>query len=379
MREHKQMKRSPARWVVPTVLAFIIAVACPSSVPAAQVADQRLHRTIGQMIISGFFGTKNSDPGFRNIIHNLEQGTIGGVLFLGRNVSAKTDLETMVGEVRSCKCKIFPIIAVDEEGGFIERLGERSGFAHVPSAAETGVAGEQRARSEYRQLSRKIAAVGFNMNLAPVVDLNLNRANPVIGMLNRSFSDDPEVVSRYASIFIEEHRKQGVLTALKHFPGHGSSTQDSHRVIADVRTSWSPTELRPYRTLIKKGIVDSILVGHLANDEKWGGVATQAGAHAIDRILRRQLKYDGVILSDDLSMDAVSSSNAPLSEVVGSAVRAGIDIVIVSRVNADEGIDTGSYVNSAILEGVKTGELEQSSITLSSRRIRALKKRLGNR
>jgi beta-N-acetylhexosaminidase len=375
------MDRWLTRCFVPTALTFFIAIGNPSSAhSAAQVADQRLHRTIGQMIISGFFGTKNTDPGFRQIVQNLEQGTIGGVLFLGRNISTKTDLETMVGDVRSCKCKIVPIIAVDEEGGLIERLGERFGFTHALSAAETAVAGEQRARSEYKQLSRKMAAVGFNMNLAPVVDLNTNRSNPIIGMLNRSFSDDPETVSRYASIFIEEHHKQGVLTALKHFPGHGSSAQDSHKTIADVKTSWSATELAPYRTLIKKGIVDSILVGHLANEAKWGGVATQAGAHAIDRMLRQQLRYDGVVLSDDLSMDAVSSSNAPLSEVVSSAVRAGVDIVIISRVNAgDEGMDTGSYVNSAIFKSVKSGVLEKSSIMLSSRRIRALKKRLGNR
>src|SRR4051812_238053 len=99
MGEHKQMKRSPSRCVVAAVLAFIIAIATPSSVPAAQVADQQLYRMIGQMIIAGFFGTKNTDPGFRKIIENLERGTIGGVLFLGRNVSTKTDLETMVGEI----------------------------------------------------------------------------------------------------------------------------------------------------------------------------------------------------------------------------------------------------------------------------------------
>jgi beta-N-acetylhexosaminidase len=241
-------------------------------------------------------------------------------------------------------------------------------------------AGEQRARSEYKKLAQELAATGFNMNLAPVVDLNINKSNPIIGMLNRSFSDNPETVSRYASIFIEEHRKQGVLTALKHFPGHGSSAQDSHETVADVETTWSAAELTPYRTLIKKGIVDSILVGHLANATKWNGIATQAGAHAIDRMLRQQLKFNGVVLSDDLSMDAVSSRDVPLSEVVSSAVRAGIDIVIVSRINAgDETMDTGSYVNAAILKAVKSGGLERSAIALSSRRIRVLKTRLGNR
>jgi beta-N-acetylhexosaminidase len=350
-----------------------LAPACSST----EVADQQLRRNIGDTIIVGFFGTKNTDPGFLQITQNLERGTIGGVLFLGRNISSRADLEAMVRSIRTCKCKTIPLIAIDEEGGVVERLGVHAGYRHTPSAAELGTSNETQARTEYGLLSRKVSEVGFNLNLAPVVDVNKNRSNPVIGMLDRSFSDDPKVVSRYASIFIEEHHKRGILTALKHFPGHGSSAQDSHRSVANVQTSWSTEELHPYRSLIKKGMVDSILVGHLANETKWGGVATQAGAHAINRMLRQQLKFDGVVLSDDLAMDAVNSSNAPLSRIVISAIQAGIDMVIVSRIDSrDESIDTGAYVNSAIFNAVKSGKLERSSIALSSSRVRSLKERL---
>ena len=373
-----KMKKLPTRCIAFTATAFCIAMIGLAPVySSAEVADQQLRRSIGDMIVVGFFGTKNTDPGFLQITENLERGTIGGVLFLGRNISSRADLEGMVGSIRTCKCKTTPLIAIDEEGGVVERLGVQAGYRHTLSAAALGITNEAQVRTEYGLLSRKVSEAGFNLNLAPVVDVNKNRSNPVIGMLDRSFSDNPAVVSRYASFFIEEHHKRGVLTALKHFPGHGSSAQDSHRSVADVQTSWSPEELLPYRVLIKKGIVDSILVGHLANAAKWGGVATQAGSSAITKMLRRQLKFDGVVLSDDLAMEAVGSPSTRLSAVVVSAIQAGIDIVIVSRVDAqDERIDTGAYVNSAIFEAVKSGKLERSSIASSSRRAGRLKARL---
>ena len=217
------------------------------------------------------------------------------------------------------------------------------------------------------------------MNLAPVVDLNTNPTNPIIGSLDRSFSRDPIIVSRNAQIFIEEHHKKGILTAIKHFPGHGSSSTDSHESIADVELSWSPEELIPYQHLIGARLVDSIMVGHLANTPKWGGVATQDGSSAINQILRTDLKFDGVVLSDDLSMDAIRSKTSSFPDVIRSAVKAGVDIIIVSRLNDDdEGLDTGLYVNSAILEAITSGEIERSSVEKSEQRIKSFKYSLRN-
>ena len=119
------------------------------------------------------------------------------------------------------------------------------------------------------------------------------------------------------------------------------------------------------------------MVGHLANTPKWGGVATQYGSSAINKILRIDLKFDGVVLSDDLSMDAVRLKTGSFSEVIRSAVKAGVDIIIVSRLNDDdEDKDTGLYVNSALLEGIISGEIQRSSVEKSEQRIRSLKKRL---
>jgi beta-N-acetylhexosaminidase len=352
------------------------------SLPAfAEEAEQAvLRRTAAQMIVVGFFGSKNTDPDFRRVLKNLEQGAVGGVLFLGRNISSRTDLESMVRDIKNCRCSFLPLIAIDEEGGVIERLGELQGFDHTASAAEVGKMDAERARVDYGRLAAKLSQIGFNMNLAPVVDLNVNPANPIIGRLGRSFSKSPQTVSRYASIFIEEHHKRGIATALKHFPGHGSSSNDSHDSIADVEASWSPSELVPYKNLIDLDIVDCVMVGHLSSASHWGGVATQDRSTAITQILRHDLKFGGVVLSDDLSMKAVRSSAQPLSEVIKSSVRAGVDIVIVSRLNDDdETSDTGSYANSSIVEGILAGEIDRTSVAGSARRIELLKQEISDK
>jgi beta-N-acetylhexosaminidase len=324
-----------------TNAAFILLFLCQvlglsSAAYAQQSEDSELQRVVAQKIVVGFFGHKNTDPDFQRVIKNLEQGLAGGVLFLGRNISNKTDLELMVRDVKNCKCDVLPLIAIDEEGGVIERLGEAQGFEHTASAAEVGREDGAKARTDYERLARKLSDIGFNMNLAPVVDLNSNPENPIIGRLDRSFSSSPLAVSLYASIFIEEHHKRGIATVLKHFPGHGSSSADSHDSIANVETSWSPMELIPYENLIDLHIVDCIMVGHLSNAALWGGVATQYGSRAIEQILRQQLKFGGVVLSDDLSMKAVRSPAQPFSEVIRSSIRAGVDIVIVSRISFEK-------------------------------------------
>jgi beta-N-acetylhexosaminidase len=362
-----------------TLLMALALVGLARASASEPPTDEKLRQLVGQTIMIGFFGTKDVDPGFRQVMKSLEGGFVGGVLFLGRNIAGKADLEEMVRKLRECRCQTTPLIAIDEEGGAVERLGEKLSFRHTASAAEVGRTDAETARFEFGQLAQKLSEIGFNINLAPVVDLDRNPTNPIIGSLNRSFSGDPLAVSRYASIFIEEHHKQGIATALKHFPGHGSSSTDSHEAIANVEASWSSIELMPYQSLLDSKLVDAIMVGHLANGPQWGGVATQYGSHAIDQMLREQLKFDGVVLSDDLSMRAVRSNDEVFAQAITSAVRAGVDLVIVTRLrDDDETSDIGEYVNSAILAGLKSIELDERSVVESSERIRMLKKRIAD-
>jgi beta-N-acetylhexosaminidase len=244
----------------------------------------------------------------------------------------------------------------------------------IPSAARIGKVSDAEARRTYAALAKKVSDFGFNINLAPVVDLNKNPRNPVIGIYGRSFSPDPAVVARYAGIFISEHHSAGILTALKHFPGHGSSATDTHYQATEVSRSWSTDELVPYQHLIEEGMVDTIMVGHLANKLRWGGVATQQGATAIGQLLRNDLKFDGVVMCDGLTMQAVAGSGSSLAQIAKSSVKAGVDLLVLGPV-ADPRMQTPA-INAAIVEAVASGEISADSIEQSWRRIMSLKAKL---
>ncbi|CAL74527.1 putative Glycosyl hydrolase, family 3 [Bradyrhizobium sp. ORS 278] len=325
---------------------------------------------VGPMIMAGFFGTKPSDAGFQQLLADLEEGLIGGVVILGRNVGTRDDLVGMIERIRACKCAVPPFIAIDDEGGTVERLGPSIGLAATPSAAEIARGSVAAARETYAALAAKLATLHINVNLAPVVDLNTNPANPIIGQRQRSYGSEPDTVVRYAAAFVQAHRKQGILTVLKHFPGHGSSTADSHAGLADVTTTWSPAELKPYRQLMRNGLAGAIMVGHLANISRWGGVATQSEGHAIDRLLRRELGYDGVVMTDDLAMKAILDAKPPAS-AAGDAVKAGADIIMFTKLGEeDQTSDVGREINAALTAAVCSSEIKTGAVQRSVARIR---------
>ncbi|MBR0750005.1 glycoside hydrolase family 3 protein [Bradyrhizobium japonicum] len=326
------------------------------------------------MIVAGFFGTKTSDPGFQRILSDLERGLIGGVLILGRNIGNRQDLDQMTRQISACKCRSTPFVAVDEEGGTIQRLGRNVGLEETPSASKIAQESVASARKTYGSLAQKLSSLHFNMNLGPVVDLDRNPNNPVIGRLHRSFGSDATTVATYAATFIWEHRKQRIITVLKHFPGHGSSSVDSHDGVADVTHSWSSDELKPFKRLIDLGLADAIMVGHLANTTKWGGVATQSGAHAIDGLLRAELRYEGVVMTDDLAMRAVTNNRNSASAAAIEAIKAGADVVIVSRLNDDDqAADVGSNINEAITSAACSNEIGVAALKRSAKRVDRLK------
>ncbi len=212
------------------------------------------------MIITGFSGDTADAPDFQRALRNLNDGVIGGVLFLPNNIASKEQLQQMLKAIHDCACTIPPLIAIDEEGGVVDRLGDHVGFIHIPSAVDVQRDGLPNAITQYKLLAQELADTGFNLNLAPVVDLNINPENPIIGLRDRSYSDDPETVTEFARTFIEAHRASGVLTSLKHFPGHGSSSSDSHSSLVDVGSTWSDKELLPYQHLINANLVDTIMI-----------------------------------------------------------------------------------------------------------------------
>jgi beta-N-acetylhexosaminidase len=215
---------------------------------------------------------------------------------------------------------------------------------------------------------------GLTMNLAPVVDVNVNPASPAIGALKRSFSADAATVARHASWFIDEFHAKHILTALKHFPGHGSATADSHLGFTDITATWTSGELDPYRTLLASGRPDAIMTGHLFNstiDSMYPATLSRA---AITGLLRTQLGYSGVVISDEMGMKAITS-HFGLDEAMVLAVNAGVDMLLYSTNRDSAGHSLARRIVDVLERKVQDGTIAASRIDESYARIMALKGR----
>nr|WP_319383902.1 glycoside hydrolase family 3 N-terminal domain-containing protein [uncultured Roseibium sp.] len=294
-----------------------------------------LRQKIGQMILIGFVGDRPARSGVKRVLEQLDAGEIGGVLYLGRNLGNKRTVQRMNTAFReAAPAALPPLIAIDQEGGRVQRLRGRNGFPETPSAKRIARKGSPTdARRTYRVLAKNLADWGFTLNLAPVVDVDANPRNPIIGRLGRSYSSDPEQVAAFGNAFVSAHRAHGVLTALKHFPGHGSSLRDSHEGAVDVTITWSEDELIPFRQLIAGDMADIVMTAHVINrklEETEVNVPMSLSQSALTAVLRGDLGFGGVIMSDDIQMDAIRW-NFSLKEAVLKAVEAGTDILLFAN------------------------------------------------
>ncbi|TPN15916.1 glycoside hydrolase family 3 protein [Mesorhizobium sp. B2-3-3] len=296
------------------------------------IEDGKLKQMIGQMVLIGFIGDSVGDDGYKRVVEQAQAGEITGVIYLGRNIaSLKAVRQLNDGLQKYAMTRL--LIAIDQEGGRIQRLTGEVGFKSVPSQADVAkTLSPDEAGAVYENLAAALAGLGFNLNLAPVVDLNVNPANPIIGKLGRSFSADPQEVEAYARVFVQAHRAKGVLTALKHFPGHGSSTKDSHKGIADVTKTWSKKELLPYEDLIASGDVDMVMAAHVINAKLAysSDIPASLSRPTLTALLRDTMHFKGVVISDDMQMQAITD-NVSFEDSVRRAVMAGNDILIFAN------------------------------------------------
>ena len=267
-------------------------------------------------------------------------------------------------------------ISTDQEGGKVARLDPRHGFPQTVSAEILGTQDDvELTTREASAMAATLAPAGVNLNLAPVVDLNVNADNPVIGTLGRSFSADPDVVVRQALAFIDAHHAHGVLCTLKHFPGHGSSTADSHKGFVDVTGTWSLRELKPYRDIIAAAKADAIMTAHVFNANIDATHPATLSHNTITGILRGELGYDGVVLTDDMQMGAIRDYYG-FEQGIELAINAGADIISIAN-------QTGTYDPllhergfTAIRQAVDASRISPARIDESYRRIIRLKGRL---
>jgi len=321
------------------------------------------------------------DQGVSGVRDQLAKGVIGGVVLYPENIVSGEQLRLLTAFLTHANSKLVPFIAVDQEGGMVQRLGPRSGYARYPSAR--GMAREAKAgtldtaRDRYQAMAKELATAGINVNFGPVVDLSVNPWNTVIARRKRSFGADAETVSTLARTFITAHREANVATVAKHFPGHGSSWSDSHKTLPDIASSWTEAELQPYAALSHDGLLDMVMVGHLYHPRFSDGEKLPASlsANAI-HALRADgyIGFKGVVVSDDLEMGAVSERFS-LEDRVTKAINAGLDLLVLSNVKSRDP-DLGAKIHAIISDRVRDGSIPRARIEAAYRRIAALKQRL---
>lgn len=358
----------------PRCLGAVLALLLSTHVAGAATIEQMA----GQMIVVGFQGDDADDASVIALREELAAGRLGGVMLLKTNVKSLPAVAEMNAAFRAASPDLPPLITLDQEGGAVERLTRDVGFTEIPSAASIAANNTPvEAEAIYGRMAAAIAELGFTVNFGPVADINLNPNNQVIAKFGRAFGADAETVSAYDAAFIRAHRAVGLLTALKHFPGHGSSTADSHEGFVDITQSWQESELEPYRLLLAEGLVDMVMVGHLyhagyadAGQQTPSSLAPQW----IDGVLRRDLGFSGVVISDDLEMGAIRD-HFTLQQTVTMAVRAGMDVLLFSN-TAKYRAGLGQEILDILLAEAAADPDFAARIAASYQRIVALKERI---
>jgi beta-N-acetylhexosaminidase len=331
---------------------------------------------IGQMILVGFPGTEVDSA----VLEAVRSGKAGSIILFEKNVPKTANAFAPLKKIIWTYQKVAPIpllVSIDQEGGRVNRLKEKYGFPRSITADAMGKSKSLDSVRFYAQsIASNLAGLGINVNFAPDVDVAVNPTNPVIVKTGRSFSAQADSVTLLAREYIQAHRHFGIITVLKHFPGHGSSQEDTHYGVADVTKYWKDYELTPYQALLKSGDVDGIMSAHIVNRNlEPKGLPGTLSKRVLDSLLRKKMGYQGVVFSDDMHMHAISK-NFGLEEAIKLGINAGIDILCFANNVPEADRVTVPQVHGIIKSLVSRGEISQGRINDSYQRIMTLKKRL---
>jgi beta-N-acetylhexosaminidase len=422
------------RFLKPSFLVSLLLISHVSfaALPACNtIINQAICNKIGQMLIVGFGGNLQTDRAktlyddpdgtvFKTnsrVAKTIKNDHIGGVILFSqpimnvktgemirqRNIENPKQVAALNQSLQAYNTqtrqkqglsRLPLVISIDEEGGEIDRLPATLGFINktqIPQSfgalAKNNLPRAKKEAAAFATLiAKELKSLHFNVNFAPVVDVNVNPTNPIIGARGRSLSANPKWVSAIALAQIKAYKANGILPVIKHFPGHGSSTADSHLGLVDVtKTYQKQKELYPYRELIKKHFGGLIMTTHVINGQidrtqcrrgpksdpqTWcpGTLSYQT----LTKLLRKKLHYHGVIISDDMTMKAIEGQY-PLKDTLANGINAGIDMIIISNNQADQ---TQKIIDTIAML-VKNGHIPRATINTAFKRIVKMKRRLG--
>jgi beta-N-acetylhexosaminidase len=362
---------------------FLVSCLLVGSFVSASPGRRVIHRDsldikIGQMLLIGYPGPELDST----LLQEIRDGKVGSIILFEKNVPKTPTAFYTLKKVLWTYQKAAPLpllITIDQEGGRVNRLKDKYGFPKSITAQASGKAKNlDSVRFNAESIASNLAGLGFNVNFAPDVDVAVNPTNPVIVKTGRSFSADADSVTLLAKEYIIPHRKFGVITVLKHFPGHGSSADDTHFGVADVTKTWSDQELKPYKELLSMGYVDAIMSAHIVNknlDPR--GYPGTLSTRILDSLLRKSMGYNGVVFSDDMQMHAISKQYG-LEESIKLAINAGIDILCFSNNIQNTDQRNVEVIHGTIRKLISNGQITRERIDQSYRRIMKLKSKLAS-
>ena len=327
-----------------------------------------LRKKIGQMIMVSVPGTRLS--GQKKMM--LNAGWIGGVILFDQNIRNKKQIAGYITQLqKNSPTPLF--VALDQEGGAVRRLKESEGFSRLPSLAALGKTKDPNLAYRFGLLSgQQLKVVGANLNLAPVVDIDRGLPDSIISKYHRSLGSDPQLVSTMALQIVKGMRAKDIIATAKHFPTETESSANPHKGVAitDVpRAELESLDLAPYRALIQSQLLDAVMLSHVVYKSVDPYFPASLSPEMIQKILRGELGYKGLVISDDLRMDAIKQ-RYPLDVSVVQAVNAGVDVLLV----------TDNYerrVMDSLVKAVVTGRIPLKNIDEAYARIMATKVKYG--
>jgi len=364
------------------ILLTLILTSCsipstPMPTPITQSPNHSiftLEQKIGQLMLVGFDGTTLT-PEFRAVIQQLY---IGGVIFYDRNVASPQQVAQLNADLQAAaRASGLPdlFIAVDQEGGVVARLREDRGFTEFPGQmAVAATDNVEHARRIARALADELNALGFNINLTPDLDVNNNPDNPIIS--TRSFGADPARVATYGVAYIETLQRAGIIAIGKHFPGHGDTAIDSHVALPTVphnRARLDAVELVPFRAAMRANVA-GIMTAHITFPaiDPTPGLAATLSPRVLTGLVRDEMRYDGLIMTDELTMGALATSGYPAPRAAVAALRAGADVLLFQT-----GYAMHREAHAALVDAVKRGEIPEARVDEALRRVLRVKAQFG--
>lgn len=330
------------------------------------INNMNLDEKIGQLIIGGFYGYK-VDKNLENLIKN---NNLGGVILFERNVKDSKQLLELTNSLKEInKNNVSPLfISTDEEGSIVTRMPKE--IKKLPSNYDIGkVNNENFSYNIGKILGKELSSFGFNMDYAPVLDINSNPNNPVIG--NRSFGNNKEIVSNLGVKTMKGIQSNNIISVIKHFPGHGDTSVDSHLALPIVNhdlNRLNNLELVPFKYAIKNG-ADAIMVSHILLKKLDKNNPATLSKNIITNLLREKLNFNGVVITDDMTMGAIVN-NYDIGDAAVKSINAGADIILVCH-----RYENINKVINSIKNAVKNNVISEKRIDESLYRILSLKRK----